>query len=131
MKLAALIEWRNFDVEWVEFFSSHRGRQATSTAACSVAALPAAHLPAVRRGCGRALGGRPGLPTFLRRDVFQHRIPLDFTSLTRGRKRIVEESLKQLLAKKTEAGGESRVISERGGEAVIVDSMVMEKAVAL
>lgn len=39
------------------------------------AALPAAHLSAVGRGRGRAVGGEPVLPAFLWRDVLPAPLP--------------------------------------------------------
>ena len=44
---------------------------------------------------------------------FQHRFPLDPSSLTRWRKRIGEEGVEWLLTKTIEAGREAGVISER------------------
>ena len=61
---------------------------------------------------------------------FQHRFPLDPSSLTRWRKRIGEEGVEWLLTKTIEAGRGAGVISERSVEAVIVDTTVMEKAIA-
>lgn len=62
--------------------------------------------------------------------VFQHRFPLDPSSLTRWRKRIGEEGVEWLLTKTIEAGRDAGVISDRSVEAVIVDTTVMEKAIA-
>ena len=61
---------------------------------------------------------------------FQHRFPLDPSSLTRWRKRIGEEGVEWLLTKTIEAGRAAGVISERSAETVIVDTTVMEKAIA-
>ena len=61
---------------------------------------------------------------------FQHRPPMDPSSLTRWRNRIGEEGVEWLLTKTIEAGRDAGVISERSAETVIVDTTVMEKAIA-
>ena len=95
------------------------------------AALPAAQLSAVGRGCGRAVGGLPPYyQHFCGETFFRHRLPLDSSSLTRWRKRIGDEGVEWLLTKTIEAGREAGVISERNAEVVIVDTTVMEKAIA-
>ena len=77
------------------------------------AALPAAHLSAVGRGRGRALGGEPDYQHFCGETFFQHRLPLDPSSLTRLRKRIGEEGVEWLLTKTIEAGRGAGVISAK------------------
>jgi transposase, IS5 family len=52
---------------------------------------------------------------------FQHRLPLDPSSLTRWRNRIGEEGAEWLLTKTIEAGRAAGVISERSAETVIVE----------
>lgn len=61
---------------------------------------------------------------------FRHRPPVDPSSLTRWRNRIGEEGVEWLLTKTIEAGRKAGVISERSAETVIVDTTVMEKAIA-
>ena len=61
---------------------------------------------------------------------FQHRPPVDPTSLTRWRKRIGEEGVEWLLTKTIEAGRASGAVGEQSLEQVAVDTTVMEKAIA-
>lgn len=61
---------------------------------------------------------------------FQHRRPIDPSSLTNWRKRIGEEGVEWLLTKTIEAGIEAGVLQKRSAEAVIVDTTVMEKNIA-
>jgi IS5 family transposase len=61
---------------------------------------------------------------------FQHRFPLDPSSLTQWRKRIWEEGVEWLLTKTIKAGRETVVIAERSVDVEIVDNMLMEKAIA-
>jgi len=134
VKLAALIEWEFFETEWAGFFPSHTGRPATSPRL--VAGL--LYLQHTYRLSDEAVVARwvenPYFQHFCGETFFQHRFPhrfpLDPSSLTRWRKRIGEEGVEWLLTKTVEAGREAGVISERSVEAVIVDTTVMEKAIA-
>jgi IS5 family transposase len=61
---------------------------------------------------------------------FQHRLPIDPSSLTRWRKRIGEEGVEWLLTQTIEAGRKSGAIDENSVQRVAVDTTVMEKAIA-
>ena len=61
---------------------------------------------------------------------FQHRAPIDPSSLTRWRKRIGEEGVEWLLTKTIEAGRKSGAVAERSLDEVAVDTTVMEKTIA-
>ena len=61
---------------------------------------------------------------------FQHRLPIDPSSLVRWRKRIGEEGMEWLLTKTIEAAKSFGAVSQRSMQQVIVDTTVMEKAVA-
>lgn len=61
---------------------------------------------------------------------FQHRPPIDPTSLTRWRKRIGEEGVEWLLTKTIEAGLRSSAVEEKALDDVAVDTTVTEKAIA-
>ncbi len=61
---------------------------------------------------------------------FQHRPPIDPSSLTRWRERIGEEGVEWLLTQTIEAGRRAGVIDTRSTRDVIVDTTVMEKAIA-
>jgi len=130
VKLAALIDWEFFEAEWAGFFPSHTGRPATSPRL--VAGL--LYLQHSYRLSDEAVVARwvenPYYQHFCGETFFQHRFPLDPSSLTRWRKRIGEEGVEWLLTKTIEAGRKAGVISERSVEAVIVDTTVMEKAIA-
>jgi len=76
------------------------------------------------------LGAERGDQHFCGKTFFQHRPPIDPSSLTRWRGRIGEEGVEWLLTKTIEAGREAGVIRERSAEAVIVDTTVMEKAIS-
>lgn len=128
--LAALIDWEFFDREWAEFFPSSTGRPATSPRL--VAGL--LYLQHAFRLSDEAVVARwvenPYHQHFTGETFFQHRAPIDPTSLTRWRKRIGEEGVEWLLTKTIEAGRASGAVAASSLEQVAVDTTVMEKAIA-
>lgn len=56
---------------------------------------------------------------------FQHRLPIDPSSLTRWRKRIGEEGVEWMLTQTIQAGQKSGVIDEGSAKRVAVDTTVM------
>jgi IS5 family transposase len=130
VRLEALIDWEFFEAEWAGFFPSHTGRPATSPRL--VAGL--LYLQHAYALSGEAVVARwaenPYWQHFCGEVFFQHRPPIDPSSLTRWRKRIGEEGVEWLLTKTIEAGRDADVIDARSTRDVIVDTTVMEKAIA-
>lgn len=130
VKLADLIDWSAFEREWSTHFPSGRGRPATPprlvagllylqhTFACSDEALIWTWVenPYWQHFCGET--------------YFQHEPPIDPSSLSRWRQRIGEEGVEWLLTATIEAARKSKVIQAKSLDKVIVDTTVMEKAVA-
>ncbi len=129
-KLAALIDWEFFETEWAGFFPSPTGRPATSPRL--VAGL--LYLRHAFRLSGEAVVARwvenPYYQHFTGETFFQHRPPIDPSSLTRWRKRIGEEGAEWLLTKTIEAGRRSGTVKDRSLSGVAVDTTVMEKNIA-
>lgn len=129
-KLAELIDWNAFEREWSALFPSGRGRPAAAprlvagllylqhTFACSDEALIWTWVenPYWQHFCGET--------------YFQHEPPIDPSSLSRWRKRIGEEGVEWLLTVSIEAARKAKVIKAASVEKVIVDTTVMEKAIA-
>jgi IS5 family transposase len=128
--LATLIDWEFFDQQWAGFFPSATGRPATSPRL--VAGL--LYLQHAFRLSDEAMVARwvenPYYQHFTGEVFFQHRPPIDPTSLTRWRKRIGEEGVEWLLTKTIEAGRKAGAVEDRSFEQVAVDTTVMEKAIA-
>jgi IS5 family transposase len=128
--LAALIDWDFFDREWAGFFPSAVGRPATSPRL--VAGL--LYLQHAFRLSDEAVVARwvenPYWQHFTGETFFQHRLPIDPSSLVRWRKRIGEEGVEWLLSKTIEAGRKSGAVDRQALDAVAVDTTVMEKAIA-
>ena len=130
VRLEGLIDWDFFEREWAGFFPSHTGRPATPPRL--VAGL--LYLQHAYDLSDEAVVARwvenPYFQHFCGETFFQHAPPIDPSSLTRWRGRIGEEGVEWLLTKTLEAGRAAGVIRERSAEAVIVDTTVMEKAIA-
>ena len=130
VRLEALIDWAFFEAEWVGFFPSHTGRPATSPRLVA-GLLYLQHAYALSDEAVVARWAEnPYWQHFCGETFFQHRPPIDPSSLTRWRGRIGEEGVEWLLTKTIEAGRDAGVIAERSTADVIVDTTVMEKAIA-
>lgn len=130
VKLSDLIDWSEFEESWSGLFTSKRGRPATSTRLIA-GLLYLQHM----QGCSDeellwTWIENPYMQYFCGETHFQHRLPIDPSSMTRWRKRLGENGVEKLLEQTIEAAKKGRVIKERSLERVIVDSTVMEKAVA-
>ena len=130
VKLAALIDWEFFEREWAGFFHSQEGRPATPSRL--VAGL--LYLQHAYRLSDEAVVARwvenPYYQHFCGEVFFQHRPPIDPSSLTRWRNRIGEEGAEWLLTKTIEAGRASGAVDGKSLERVSVDTTVMEKNIA-
>src|SRR6056297_1511498 len=130
VRLEALIDWAFFETEWAGFFPSHTGRPATSPRlVAGLLYLQHAHALSDEAVVAR-WAENPYWQHFCGEVFFQHRPPIDASSLTRWRKRIGEEGVEWLLTKTIEAGRDAGVIDARSTRDVIVDTTVMEKAIA-
>ncbi|WFE77161.1 IS5 family transposase [Roseinatronobacter sp. S2] len=127
VKLAALIDWDFFEREWAGFFPSEAGRPATPSRL--VAGL--LYLQHAYKLSDEAVVARwvenPYYQHFCGEVFFQHRPPIDPSSLTRWRNRIGEEGAEWLLTKTIEAGRVSGAVTDKSIERV---SVVMEKNIA-
>ena len=129
-KITALIDWEFFEREWAGFFPSPTGRPATSPRL--VAGL--LYLQHAYRLSDEAVVARwvenPYYQHFTGETFFQHRLPIDASSLVRWRKRIGEEGVEWLLTKTIEAGCKSGAVDTESLTRIAVDTTVMEKNIA-
>ena len=130
VKLAELIDWSVFETRWAAFFPSRTGRPASSprmiagllylqhTFACSDEDLVWTWVenPYWQHFCGET--------------YFQHKPPIDPSSMTRWRQRVGEEGVEWLLTETIEAARRGKVVKAKSFEKIIIDTTVMEKAVA-
>jgi len=129
-KLAQLIDWSVFEREWSGYFPSNKGRPASSgrlvagliylqhTFNCSDEILIESWVenPYWQYFCGE---------TYL-----QHEPPVHPSSLTHWRQRMGEEGVEWLLTATIQAANKAQVIKPASVEKLIVDTTVMEKAIA-
>lgn len=130
VKLADLIEWNVFQDEWSDFFPSTTGRPATPTRL--IAGL--LYLQHTFSFSDQELiwtwVENPYWQFFCGETYFQHEPPIDPSSLTRWRKRMGEAGVERLLVGTIEAAVKGKVVKRSSFDKVIVDTTVMEKAVA-
>jgi transposase, IS5 family len=130
VRLAALIDWSWFEEHWAGFFPSSEGRPALHPRL--VAGLM--YLQHAYGLSDEAVLARwvenPYFQHFTGEVFFQHRLPLHPSSLSRWRNRIGEEGAEWLLTKTIEAGRAAGAVTERSLSRVVVDTTVMEKAIA-
>ena len=132
--LAALIDWDFFEREWAGFFPSAVGRPATSPRLVAGLVAGLLYLQHAFRLSDEAVVARwvenPYWQHFTGETFFQHRPPIDPSSLVRWRKRIGEEGVEWLLNKTIEAGRKSGAVESQALDTVAVDTTGMEKAIA-
>ncbi|MEV8468627.1 IS5 family transposase [Fluviibacterium sp. DFM31] len=130
VRLELLIDWEFFEQEWAGFFPSHTGRPATSPRlVAGLLYLQHAYALSDEAVVSRWVEN-PYYQHFCGEMFFQHRKPVDSSSLTNWRKRIGEEGVEWLLTKTIEAGMAAGLVDRRSTEQVIVDTTVMEKNIA-
>jgi IS5 family transposase len=130
VKLAALIDWEVCEREWSGFFPSNTGRPATPPRL--VAGL--CYLQHAFALSDEAVVARwaenPYWQHFCGETFFQHRLPIDPSSMTRWRQRIGEEGVEWLLTETIEAGKRAGTMKGNDIKRVTVDTTVMEKNIA-
>lgn len=130
VRLADLIDWDVFEREWAGFFPSHTGRPATPPRL--VAGL--FYLQHAFRLSDEAVVARwaenPYWQHFCGETFFQHRPPIDASSMTRWRNRIGEEGVEWLLTQTIKAGQRAGTVQDNHLKNVTVDTTVMEKNIA-
>lgn len=130
VKLAALIDWAVFDREWAGFFPSSKGWPATEPrVVAGLLYLQHAYCLSDEAVVARWVEN-PYYQHFTGETFFQHRPPIDPSSLTRRRGRIDEEGVGWLLTQTIRARQKSGVIDEDSAKRVAIDTTVMEKNIA-
>jgi transposase, IS5 family len=129
VRLAGLIDWQQFEVAFGALYKDGIGRPALPTRL-----MVGLHLLKHMDGlsdeavCARHLDS-PYAQLFCGETYFQHRLPLDRSSLTRWRKRIGAERMEALLAESLEAAQRGGAIEEKHLRRVTIDTTVQPKAV--
>jgi len=130
VKLEALIDWEVFEREWAGLFPSHTGRPATlSRLVAGILYLQHAFALSDEAVVTR-WAENPYWQHFCGETFFQHRLPIDPSSLTHWRQRIGEEGVEWLLTETVETGKRSGAVKGKDLKRVTVDTTVMEKNIA-
>ncbi|MFA3919323.1 IS5 family transposase [Ruegeria hyattellae] len=130
VKLEGLIDWDVFEREWLGFFPSHTGRPATSPRLVA-GLLYLQHVYALSdEAVVAGWAENPYWQHFSGETFFQHRLPLDPSSMTRWRKRIGEEGVEWMLTQTIDAGKRAGAVKGNDLKRVTVDTTVMEKNIA-
>jgi transposase, IS5 family len=129
VKLAGLIDWEYFDTKWGEAFSED-GRP-------GIATRRIAGLHYLKHTYGLSdeqvvmrWAENPYWQYFCGETYFQHKLPLNPSSLTRWRQRLGGKGIEVLLSKTIDAAIESRAVKRGELKRVTVDTTVQEKAIA-
>lgn len=130
VRLTDLIDWKRLDDVMSASFTSGRGRPATSTRLI-------AGLLYLQHAFGLSDEDvvwqwleNPYWQVFTGETYLQTKAPIDPSSLTRWRKRLGEAGVEELLAETIEAAKKAQVIRSASLKRVIVDTTVMDKAIA-
>ena len=130
VKLADLIDWTSFETRWSAFFPSSTGRPASSPRLIA-GLLYLQHTFAYSdEELVWAWVENPYWQHFCGETYFRHEPPINPSSMTRWRQRIGEEGVESLLSETIEAARRGKVVKEKSFEKIIIDTTVMEKAVA-
>jgi IS5 family transposase len=129
VRLAGLIDWQQFEAAFGALYKDGIGRPALPTRL-----MVGLHLLKHMDGlsdeavCARYLDS-PYAQLFCGETYFQHRLPLDRSSLTRWRKRIGAERMEALLAESLEVAQRGGAVGEKHLRRVTIDTTVQPKAV--
>ena len=130
LRLAAWIDWERFDDAFGPFYHERKGRRGLRTRL-----MAGLHLLKHMKGlsdeetCAAWLEN-PYFQAFCGETHFQHRLPLDRSSMTKWRQRIGPGDLEALLAETIKVAIKTKAVSQRQLERITVDTTVQTKAVA-
>ena len=129
VRLSGLMDWQQFEAAFGALYKDGIGRPALPTRL-----MVGLHLLKHMDGlsdeavCARYLDS-PYAQLFCGETYFQHRLPLDRSSLTRWRKRIGAERMEALLAESLEVAQRGGAVGEKHLRRVTIDTTVQPKAV--
>lgn len=130
VRLADLINWDRLGEAMSESFVSHKGRPATSPRLIAGLLYLQHAFDLSDEEVVWQWVENPYWQVFTGETYLQTEPPIDPSSLTRWRKRLGEAGIEELLAETIEAARRAGVIKASSVKRVIVDTTVMEKAIA-
>jgi IS5 family transposase len=130
VRLADLIDWDRLSAAMSASFVSQRGRPATSPRLIAGLLYLQHAFDLSDEDVVWQWLENPYWQVFTGETYLQTKPPIDASSLTRWRKRLGEAGVEELLAETIEAAKRANVIKTSSLKRVIVDTTVMEKAIA-
>jgi len=128
-RLAGIIDWASLDNQFGQYYSE-KGRRGISTRMMvGLTYLEHAFGLSDEEVVARWVEN-PYWQYFCGEEYFQHKFPIDPSSLSRWRNRIGEDGAEAILATTVRAGLASKAVKESSFERVTVDTTVQPKAVA-
>jgi len=128
-RLANIIDWDVFEQEFGKFYSPQKGRPGISIRLL----VGLSYLSHAYGLSDEAVVSRwvenPYWQYFCGETYFQHRLPIDFSTMSRWRKRIGEAGSEKILAVTLQVGLKVKAVKESSLKRVNVDTTVQPKAV--
>jgi len=128
-RLAGLIDWDAFDREFGAFYAAQKGRPGIPIRLM----VGLAYLGHAYGLSDEAVVAKwvenPYWQYFCGETYFQHRLPMDSSSMSRWRKRIGEEGCEKILTETLQAGLRSGAVKDSSLKRINVDTTVQPKAI--
>ena len=128
-RLAGLIDWEAFEKEFGQFYSAKKGRPGISIRLMVGLSYLAHAYGLSDEAVVTKWVENPYWQYFCGETYFQHQPPIDFSSLSRWRKRIGEKGCELILSETLQAGLRSGAVKETSLKRVNIDTTVQPKAV--
>lgn len=129
VRLAAAIDWEGLSESFGGLYSEKTGRPGIPIRTMAGLVLLQHTFGLSDEQVVREWPERPYWQFFCGEEFFQHELPVDFSQISRWRKRIGKEGVERILKLTIEAGLRTRTITPKQMQVVVVDTTVQPKAV--
>ncbi len=130
VRLSEAIDWDGIASEFGALYVDRKGRPGIPTRLMAGLLYLKATFKLSDEDVVRRWVENPYWQFFCGETYFRHELPIHPTSLTRFRKRIGEDGCELLLSQTIDAGLKTKTVEQRDLDQVVVDTTVMEKAIA-
>ena len=130
VRLSEVIDWDGIASEFGALYVDRKGRPGIPTRLMAGLLYLKATFKLSDEDVVRRWVENPYWQFFCGETYFRHELPIHPTSLTRFRKRIGEDGCELLLSQTIDAGLKTKTVEQRDLDQVVVDTTVMEKAIA-
>lgn len=130
VRLSEVIDWDGIADEFGMLYVDRKGRPEIPTRLMAGLLYLKATFKLSDEDVVRRWVENPYWQFFCGETYFRHELPIHPTSLTRFRKRIGEDGCESLLSQTIDAGLKTKTVEQRDLREVVIDTTVMEKAIA-